>query len=106
MKDKKQNLQVKHIVEMQKVIKYTFIFEYEGGTYVKQVSAPDLKLAMYTWASLVGFDIPGFNYRRKKQLISGIESEEPTLLMGLENVWHSFFLLGRSSGFLNIIATL
>ena len=99
----------KIIVEMQRVtdmIKYTFLFEYEGGTYIKQVKEVNLRKAMPIWAQLVVHDIPSFGVRRRRQLMNIIDVEGPVLLDGLENVWFAFFKLGRSSGFLNIVATL
>ena len=99
----------KIIVEMQRVtdmIKYTFLFEYEGGTYIKQVKEVNLRKAMPIWAQLVAHDIPSFGVRRRRQLMNIIDVEGPVLLDGLENVWFAFFKLGRSSGFLNIVATL
>lgn len=67
---------------------YTFFMEFEGGTYISQVAAPSLKLAMRKWAnSLDTTQIKGMGPTLKKQVIQEIEGEEATPLEGLKNAW-------------------
>lgn len=86
--------------------KYTFIFEYKGGTYIKQLIATELKSAIDNWGELIGSDIPKFNKKKKKQLLNEIQMNTPVLLSGMENVWYLHLSVGKSFGHLNIVATL
>ena len=86
--------------------RYTFIFEYEGGTYIKQVSALDIKSAIEMWSNLLGPEIPNFNKKKKIQLLKESQLSEPTPIAGMENVWHLHLEIGESFGYLNIVATL
>ena len=86
--------------------KYTFIFEYKGGTYIKQLFAPELKDAIIEWGELIGSDIPKFNKKNKTQLLSEIHMDAAVLLSGMENVWYLHLALGKNFGHLNIVATL
>ena len=87
--------------------KYTFIFEYKRGTYIKQISAPSLKDSILIWGSLINSsEIPGFDDLKQKQLIKQIQNETACLLDGMENVWCLFPRVGYSSHLLNIVATL
>ena len=88
------------------MIKYTFIFEYKGGTYIKQVVATSLNEAIDAWAELVGPEIPKFGKKRKKRLFEQMKHDRPIPLDGLENIWCMSFLMGKASGLLNIVATI
>jgi len=88
------------------MIKYTFIFEYKGGTYIRQIPAPDLKEAIGIWANLTGPEIPKFNKKKKLQLLKAIEFYEPDQIDGMENVWHLHLDMNKTFGYLNVVATL
>jgi hypothetical protein len=88
------------------MITYTFVFEYRGGTYIKQVEAIDLEVAIDTWAKMVGSDIPKFPKKMRTQLLIELKEQIPTLLTGLKNVWYYHLMIGKFFGHLNIIATI
>lgn len=88
------------------MIKYTFIFEYEGGTYIKQMVASELKCAIDIWANLIGPGIPEFNKTKKAQLLKETQFYDPDLIVGMDNVWHLHLEIGETFGYLNVVATL
>lgn len=77
------------------MIKYTFIFEYEGGRYIKQVSALSLKEVVNSWANLIGSEIPKFNKQKRMALLEEAQIQEPTSISGMENVWYIKKILHR-----------
>ena len=86
--------------------KYTFIFEYKKGTYIKQVESRNLIDAIRLWScQLNATDIPDFDDKKQKQLQHEIALEDPIALYGMNNVWCMFLRIGRSSYLLNIVAT-
>lgn len=67
--------------------KYTFIFEYKRGTYIKQVVAGSLEEATIKWASLIDdAEIPGFDDLKQKRLKEEIQKELPCKLNGIRLV--------------------
>jgi len=86
--------------------KFTFIFEYKGGTYIKQIAAKELTEAVNILGQEIGPEIPKFGKKKKSRLINEIQTQVPTPLTGLENVWFLHLELGKYFGHLNIVATL
>lgn len=72
---------------------YTFIANYDGGTYISQVTAPDPKSAVFAWAqALEVAAIPGFGDKSKQDLLCELHQDEEdeilyTPLDGLAKVW-------------------
>ncbi len=88
--------------------KYTFVFEYKRGTYIKQIESGNLKEALKKWSKLINIsEIAGFDSEKLEQLQKEIqnEAESPRLLDGMDDVWCLFLRIGYSSHLLNIIAT-
>ena len=74
---------------------YTFIFEFEGGTYVSQVEAQHPKKATRQWAAQLEIQqIPNFTQVMKENLKKSVEHEDATPVEGVTNVW---FLVLRPS---------
>jgi hypothetical protein len=88
------------------MIKYTFIFEYKGVTYIEQVQASDLGVAVNIRANLVGTEIPKFGIKKKSQLLKETQLYDPTPIIGIENVWYLYLEINKIFGHLNIVATL
>ena len=86
--------------------KFTFIFEFEKGTYVKQFISSNLEKSLVIWFdSLNDNEIPQMNKDVKKQLEVDILNESPTPLHGMEDVWCMLFLLNRKTALLNIVGS-
>lgn len=87
---------------------YTVIWEYRGGTYIKQVLAQTAESALTAWSqALTSGEIPGLGKKRLAKLTKEIaEGSEgfyaPVTLTGLTNAWCAGMLYG---GLLNIIKT-
>jgi hypothetical protein len=81
---------------------YTFIADYDGGTYISQVTSPDPRTAIFTWAQ--NFDveaIPGLGARSKQILLESLrEDDEDKMLYvaldGLTSAWcYSIIVRGK-----------
>jgi hypothetical protein len=74
---------------------YTFVMEFEGGTYISQAYGDSLKSAMMAWAETLDTkQIKGMGPVMQKEIVIGIEDEDPTALTGLKNAW-CFSLIAR-----------
>jgi len=73
---------------------YTFLLEYRGGTYVSQVRARSLSLAIEAWtAEFMRIKVPGLGLRSKSDLAEKILRDAPTTVDGLINTWCSSALV-------------
>ena len=87
---------------------YTVIWEYRGGTYIKQVTAQTAEMALVAWSqALTSGEISGIGTKRlaslTKEIAEGIgDFYAPVALTGLTNAWCAGMLYG---GMLNIIKT-
>ena len=67
---------------------FTFVLEYGGGTYLSQVRAENFAAAPKAWADeLNAEEISDEGNIFKIELLSSLESENPTPLDGLVNTW-------------------
>lgn len=68
--------------------RYTFVMEFRGGTYISQVEAESLALAIEKWSNSVDTkQIRHLGSIGKSTLIKKLQSEDPTPLQGLDDVW-------------------
>ena len=87
---------------------YTFIFEYRKGTYISQIMAETISIAISNWASTIdGSIIPNFTSVDRDALINELKKEEntPVAIKKMSNVWCVFFKIRRSYSLLNIVLT-
>ena len=90
---------------------YTFIADYEGGTYVSQVTAPDASSAVLSWAENLDVKaIPNLGVKARTKMVETLRQDEEdgvghTRLEGLSNVW--FFCIGvrRKMMYVNFVQT-
>lgn len=69
---------------------YTIIFEFLGGTYIKQISSMSQDEAIIEWVNTISTnEIPDLNSDRKQMLKMELDDEIniPVLLDGLKNVF-------------------
>ena len=67
---------------------YTFILDYQGGTYLSQTAAPSPEHAISNWAK--SFDtatVPGFSPEMKEGLIQATSEDRLTTVKGISNTW-------------------
>lgn len=81
---------------------YTFLAEYDGGSYVSQVKAPNPPSAIFEWAQNMDVkSIPGLGLKSKEQLLQELTQAESegylyVAIQGLHNVWCvTAFLRGK-----------
>ena len=87
---------------------FTFIANYKGGIFIRQVNAEDLSSASYTWAEQLSDmqDIPELNANKFLQAFKeDMEDLPPQPLRDTPNVWA--FSVGSSREFMlvNIVKT-
>ncbi len=95
-------------VKMNRKVKslYTFVFDWEGGTYISQVEARHPKEAYRNWAKQLEIQyIPGFTEAMRQEVQNAIETDDATPLEGLTNAWCFTVLISDKFGMGNIIKT-
>lgn len=89
---------------------YSFILEYKGGTYCKQVEAGSVNEALEEWCTSLGSE-EDFDENMKAQVVSEMElckKEGDSAIVPLEgvvNMWCGTFLINEVPGLLNIVKT-
>jgi hypothetical protein len=85
---------------------FTCIFDYKGGTYIKQVEAETVKDATIAWAGQIQKQKFGDD---KRSLPSSVEEDLkdnwPVALKGMKNAWCTTLFSGRDFALLNIVKT-
>lgn len=95
--------------ELANVATFTIIWDFEGGTYVSQVTAMSARAAFQRWAEELDTDpIDGFTGKHKRELLAQLQKDEdsvyaPILLDGLKSAW--CITLPRNAGLINIVKT-
>jgi hypothetical protein len=85
---------------------YTFIMEYEGGTYISQVMASSPKSACVKWAeSLDASGIYRFSETGKSILVEEMKKEFPVAIKGVLNTWFSSALILGKRANINLVQT-
>lgn len=84
--------------------------EYQGGTYVSQVSAANESNALLEWANNLDVKtIEGVGNQIKQRIISELKQEynhnQPVPLNGVVNVWSAGILVWNKMLFIHIIKT-
>jgi len=87
---------------------YTILWDYQGGTYIKQVRARTPFKALIAWSRLLSpGEIPGLGERRLARLVQELEMDaydlyQPVELTGMTNAWCTGAPPG---GIVNIVKT-
>ena len=87
---------------------FTFIANYKGGVYIRQVAAKDLVPACHVWAEHIVSkqDIPKLNGQAFLQAFKeDMELLPPVSLQGTSNVWAFSVANRRSFMLINIVKT-
>ena len=66
---------------------YTFIAEWNGGTFVDQISEHSIRAAMVMWVNNLDLTGLGSSDSERCNLVDNITHQEPILLYGMKNVW-------------------
>lgn len=67
---------------------FTFVLEFDGGTYLSQVTAPSSRAAPAIWARAhIPNPLPGFGPASNKKLAQELSESEPVAIAGLHATW-------------------
>ena len=68
---------------------YTFVLDYNGGTYISQVKSSSPENAIIKWLQRLDFKELGVQHDNWESVLEDIEflEDRPVLLEGMKNVW-------------------
>lgn len=67
---------------------FTFILDFDGGTYISQIEARSFEAAPAVWAaSLVPGEVRGMGEASIRELRAAVEKDSPVQLEGLVQAW-------------------
>ena len=81
---------------------FTFILDYEGGTYISQIRENQLDKAFEKW--LGSIDFSEIDIENSGLLINDVDTNL-TPLDGITNVWCTNFFVGEEFALVNIVET-
>jgi hypothetical protein len=85
---------------------FTFIIEYDGGTYISQWIAASPKKALSKWMRLFDFSvIPRVRASWLDAFRKDMISEHPTRISGTKGVWCAGGILGNKLMIINVVRT-
>jgi len=84
---------------------FTFILEFDGGTYFSQFRAASVRGAVSQHASHVVRNRAVAVASVRRRLADGLSPEKPGALDGARNVWCCSTSVGKKFALLNIVAT-
>lgn len=87
---------------------YTFILDYQNGTYISQKEADDLRSACFAWKEEIatGGYIPGLNPKVLTEVFEeSIDEFPPQPIDGLQNVWLFHIMLDDDMMDVHIVQT-
>lgn len=82
---------------------FSFILEFDGGTYIKQINAIDLRKALQIWVKT--FAIPDFliSEVERGELILKLLEDDEIKIAGVSNIWFYSFLIRNIFGTVHIV---
>ena len=85
---------------------YTFIMEYQGGTYTSQVEEAGPESACKSWAQNLDI-VPIFNFgaKGKEKLIKEIENNPPVSVRNVFNTWFTSANIFGKTAYINFVLT-
>lgn len=93
-----------------KLLNFTFVVNFRGGTYCTQVKAHNVNRSIQEWIKHIGNEKDQIQYLGKKTIeelekVAKEDLTEATLLNGLNNIWFTIFLTKMGSFHIYIIKT-
>jgi len=84
---------------------FTFLLEFDGGTYISQFRAPSARraVAQYSAHLVRNTAVPTRALRRR--LANALSAEQPVAIEGGRNVWCCSASIGKRLALLNVVAT-
>lgn len=85
---------------------YTFLMDFKGGTYIRQIEAPSPRQACVKWAqSLDTSNIEGLGIKGRTSLAEQMKDEELTPINETINTWCVSALIRGSLALITLIRT-
>ena len=84
---------------------YTFIMDFDGGTYISQVSGSGIAEAKKKWGGRRFTEIPRLTPTARDEIRSGMSNGSAVALEGLKNAWCTSFTLRNKLALVNIVKT-
>jgi len=85
---------------------FTFLMDFEGGTYVSQHAAVDLKLAVQAWVGAIDLaSIEGIGIGDRQEFAKQMSKSGTTPLSGMNNVWCIDGILSDRLALVHIVKT-
>lgn len=82
---------------------FTFLLEYDGGTYISQVRGNSPSAALKKWTA--EFRVAGLTKARREELVRGLTGDVLTAISGARGVWCLSATCGRKLALMNIVET-
>jgi hypothetical protein len=99
-------IQTETKTDKQENVLFSFVLDYQGGTYISQVKAKSLDAAKVQWAKKIGSQsIANWNEKEKKQLFTDIHDIPLQASTPHINVWTFEIKFGKKIGFVYCIKT-
>lgn len=89
---------------------YTFIVEFQNGTYCSQIEADTITQATKYWIEKLKTEkkeikFLGYSIIKQLEILSENEHNEPQSINHLKNVWFQHYPTTKGSFFINIVKT-
>ena len=84
---------------------FTFLLEFDGGTYISQFRAASVKGAIAQYPSHVVGNKAVSTSSLRKRLAEALSAEKPVTIDGVRNVWCCSTSVGKKFALLNVVAT-
>ncbi len=89
---------------------FTFIAEFEGGTYCSQFQAENLYASIILWVEKIQSEKEEIRYLTNESILElqteiRNEDNQPTLLKGLKSIWYTHYQTQAGNFSVNIIQT-
>ena len=84
---------------------FTFVLEFDGGTYISQFRALSAHRAVGEYAARMLRDKGVATLSMRRRLAAALSAETPVTIEGVRNVWCCSASIGKKFALLNIVAT-
>lgn len=83
---------------------YLFVMEFDGGTYLSQVKAPDIEGARDRWLEKVQLvEVAEASEEVAGELMDSLAQDQPTPVEGMQGVWCLFATAGEQSALVHAV---
>jgi hypothetical protein len=84
---------------------FTFVLEYDRGTYISQCRAATVRSAVARYALHLAGNKAVSTVSVRNRLADALSGEEPIPVDGVRNVWCCSASIGKKFALLNVVAT-